>query len=65
MKPDFDTARRCTMCGISWPPQFGKCYQCGEPTDLFRGKPTLSVEEAYSIKKNYEFEQYLEKEGRL
>jgi hypothetical protein len=58
-----EKARRCTMCGISWPEPFKRCYQCGGATDLFKGKPTITVEEAESIKKHYEFEQYLEKEG--
>lgn len=28
--------RRCSMCGISWPVGFDKCYECGGKTDLGR-----------------------------
>jgi hypothetical protein len=64
VKPADERARRCTICGISWPDQFKRCYECGGPTDLFKGEPTITVEEAESKKKHYKFEQYLEKEGR-
>jgi hypothetical protein len=54
------------MCGISWPPQFTRCYECGDVLEMSRASsgPTLTVEEAESRKKHWEFERYLEREGR-
>lgn len=58
--------RRCSVCGISWPTQFKKCYNCGGTTDLCRTNdgPTLTTEEAESKKNHFEFAEWLEKEGR-
>jgi len=59
------TAKRCTVCGISWPSKYARCYQCGGPIDFHRGAPSITEEEAKSMKNHYEFEKYLEKEGRI
>ncbi|HEX5369109.1 MAG TPA: hypothetical protein VFY10_06805 [Dehalococcoidia bacterium] len=64
MKPPTERARRCSICGISWPAEFDKCYECGGATDLFKGEPTITVEEAESKKRHYEFDKYLEETGR-
>jgi hypothetical protein len=59
--------RRCSMCGITWPTEFEKCYQCGGETSLSRSTdgPSITFDEARSMKNHYEFERYLEKEGRI
>lgn len=60
-----DVARRCSTCGISWPRSFIKCYQCGGHTDLCRGDgPSLTMEEANSMKNHYEFERFLERRAQ-
>lgn len=62
---DSDIARRCSVCGISWPRRFSKCYECGGPTDLYRGDgPTITEEEAESKKNHFLFDEYSERTGR-
>jgi hypothetical protein len=58
------TAKRCSTCGISWPSKYSRCYQCGGPVDRIPREPTITDEEAESMKNHYEFDRYLEKEGR-
>lgn len=55
-----ERGRRCTVCGITWPASFKRCYECGGPTDLGKIAPTLTEEEATSKQRHWEFEQYLE-----
>lgn len=58
-------ARRCTMCALSFPPEeeWKTCAQCGEPTDpIGNAKPNVTEEEATSILRHREFDEYLEKE---
>lgn len=62
-----ETSRRCTICGISHPPdvQWKTCAQCGEKTDLIgNAAPTITQEEAVSLLRHREFEEYLEKEDK-
>jgi hypothetical protein len=60
-KSDSSVGRRCSICGITWPRQFKKCYECGGATDIGKVTPTLTVEEATSKQRHFEFEEYLEK----
>lgn len=60
--------RRCSMCGVSWPSeeQFKTCFDCGGETDfaMTSSPPDLSLEEATSRQRHFEFERYLEKHDR-
>ena len=58
--------RRCSVCAISWPVEFDKCYDCGGETDLCRTSdgPTITAQEATSKQRHFEFEAWLEKNGR-
>lgn len=61
------SAKRCTMCGISFPAadEWAACAQCGGKTDpISNDDPTITQEEAQSILKHRKFEEYLEQEGR-
>lgn len=60
------TARRCTICGLSYPndPKWEKCAQCGEPTSVIgNASPNITDEEATSILRAREFQEYLEEQG--
>lgn len=61
------TARRCSICGLSFPNDAGwrECAQCGEETALIGNiEPNLTIEEATSLLRAREFDEYLEKEGK-
>jgi hypothetical protein len=60
-------ARRCTICALSFPPEeaWKTCAQCGEATDpIGNAAPNITTEEATSMLRHREFEEYLEKEGK-
>lgn len=60
------TARRCSMCSLLLPPSpdWKECPSCGDDTDIFpNAEPTTTEEEATSILRHREFEEYVEKEG--
>lgn len=59
-------ARRCSMCGISWPPKYLRCYSCGEKMEdaLIRDYPTVTSDEARSMMNQWLFEEYLRQTGR-
>lgn len=60
------TARRCSVCALSLPndPAWEKCPQCGEPTSIIgNAEPNVTEQEATSLLRAREFQEYLEKEG--
>lgn len=62
-KDPMATSRRCSICALSHPPDLAwkTCAQCGEPTDFIgNAKPNITQEEAVSILRHREFEEYLE-----
>lgn len=57
------TARRCSLCLISWPNKddFDICPQCEGATELFRNtRPEMSLAEAYDQKRHHDFERFYE-----
>lgn len=66
MSEDTPRARRCTICALSLPndPAWEDCPKCGEPTDIIvNAAPNTTIEEATSLLRVREFQEYLEKEG--
>jgi Zn finger protein HypA/HybF involved in hydrogenase expression len=64
---DTPSTRRCTICALSLPnsEEWKECPQCGESTDIIRGGgPNVTEEEATSMLRQREFDEYLEKEGK-
>lgn len=62
------SARRCSMCGLSFPNDeeetWKECARCGEPTDVIvGGGPNITDEEATKVLRAREFEEYLEEQG--
>lgn len=58
------SARRCSIGCESWPddPIFTTCSHCGEPTDrVSNAEPTMSFEEARSMKLHELFDQFYER----
>jgi len=56
---------RCSICGVTWPWTFPrKCYRCGGKTDPCQNRPTITEDEAQSMRNHYNFDRYLEAEGR-
>lgn len=58
--------RRCSTCGLSLPndPAWKDCPQCGELTGIIRNaEPNVTEQEATSLQRAREFQEYLEKEG--
>ena len=63
---DTPSARRCTVCALSLPndPKWSKCPQCGEATDIIgNAVPNVTEQEATSLLRAREFDEYLEEEG--
>jgi hypothetical protein len=63
---DTQVSRRCTVCALSFPldPKWEKCARCGEATDIIgNAAPNITDEEATSLLRAREFQEYLEKEG--
>lgn len=61
------SARRCTICALSFPndEKWKKCARCGEGTDIIgNAAPNVTDEEATTILRNREFEEYLERKGK-
>lgn len=60
------SARRCSICGLSLPndPVWEECPQCGEATQVIgNAAPNTTEQEATSLKRAREFQEYLEEEG--
>jgi predicted RNA-binding Zn-ribbon protein involved in translation (DUF1610 family) len=65
-KKDTPSTRRCTICALSLPnvPAWAKCPKCGEKTDIIGNvESDVTEQEAASLLRAREFEEYLEKEG--
>lgn len=59
-------ARRCTVCALSLPndEKWKECPRCGEGTDIIgNAEPNVTDEEATSILRRREFDEYLERKG--
>lgn len=63
---DTSGTRRCSICALSLPndPAWEECPKCGEKTDIIgNAEPNVTEQEATSLLRAREFEEYLEKEG--
>lgn len=62
----MEVSLRCSMCALNFPDdkRFKKCLSCDEPTDRIGNVTPMPMEEAESMLKHKQFEEFYEKWDR-